>query len=302
MKFSNMLEGYWLARRNKLAKTTQGNYQYIFDRFIQFIGDIEFVTITTVDVHTFLNELQDGGQSGASVASYWATLSSLWTWAESEMGCEHIMRGRVAIPKIEEKQPEPFTQDEIKRLLKAAEFSAEWVTPTGKRVRSERPSAVRDRAIILTLLDTGVRVSELCNLTVEDYDSERGRLFVRSGKGDKSRYVYAGRRAQMSIWRYLNGRKTGWVFLTRSDYQMERNNVRHMLKRIGAAGGVDNVYPHRFRHTFAITFLRNGGNVFILKELMGHSKLETTMRYVNLAGQDLQEAQRRSSPADNWRL
>ena len=82
---------------------------------------------------------------------------------------------------------------------------------------------------------------------------------------------------------------------------MQRDNLRHTLQRIAERANVDNVYPHRFRHTFAITFLRNGGNVLLLKELLGHESLEMVMHYARIAEQDIDQGSD-YSPADNWKL
>ena len=82
---------------------------------------------------------------------------------------------------------------------------------------------------------------------------------------------------------------------------MDRNNVRNLLATIGKNAQVANVHPHRFRHTFAIEFLRNGGNVFALKEILGHADLKSVLIYLELADKDI-DAARRHSPADNWGL
>ena len=79
-------------------------------------------------------------------------------------------------------------------------------------------------------------------------------------------------------------------------------DVLQLVKRLGENAGVINVYPHRFRHTFAIEFLRNGGNVFELQQLLGHSDLEMSRRYAQIAQIDLETSARKASPADRWRL
>lgn len=86
------------------------------------------------------------------------------------------------------------------------------------------------------------------------------------------------------------------------DRPLHRTNLLHHLQRIGANAHVAHVHPHRFRHTFAIMFLRNGGNVFELQRILGHESLDTVRTYLALADVDIARAQRAHSPADNWRL
>lgn len=305
MKLSAMLDGYWLDKKREFSKNTVRNYTRVFDYFLAFVGDVEFNTISTNDVRRFLNYLADAKEySKRSVHDAWIPLSSLWTWAEAEEGTPHIIRGKIAIPDFPEPVIEPFTQEEIKALLIAAEYSKPWETRNGKTAQSRRPTAERDRAIILTLLDTGIRAQELCDLTITDYDSKRGRLHIQHGKGDKSRMVFVGMRSQKALWRYLSDRKakhTDPLFATRSGEKMERNNLRHTLQRIADQAEVTNVYPHRFRHTFAINYLRNGGNILVLQALLGHESLDTVQIYVKLAELDLERSQQHS-PVDNWKL
>ena len=80
--------------------------------------------------------------------------------------------------------------------------------------------------------------------------------------------------------------------------QEERENI----ERIAEKAHVPNVHPHRFRHTFAVNFLRNGGNVFDLQHMLGHERIETLQVYVKLAQTDIEVVQQKASPADNWRL
>ena len=83
---------------------------------------------------------------------------------------------------------------------------------------------------------------------------------------------------------------------------MGENTIRHLLRNLGERANVKDVHPHRFRHTFSIEFLRNGGDVYSLQRLLGHSTLPMCLRYLALAQADIEKAHRRASPADNWRL
>ena len=306
MKISAAIDGFWLDKRREFSQNTIRNYNHWFRLFVTFVNDAEFDSITTSDVKRFLNHLADErNYSKRSVRDGWAPLSSLWTWAETELGTQHIIRGRIPIPGYPETIIEPLTQLEIRSLLVAAEYSKPWETRTGKFVQSKRPTADRDRAIILVLLDCGIRASELCDLTVGDYDADRGRLHIRHGKGDKPRAVYLGDRARKALWRYLaerNAKRTDTLFATKKGERMERNNLRHTLQRIADRATVDGVTVHRFRHTFAITFLRNGGRIAELQMILGHTTIEMSLHYARLAEIDIENAGRTYSPADNWRL
>lgn len=306
MKLSHALEGFWLSKRLDFSAATIQNYERVFREFLARLGDREVDAITSDDIRRYLEYLHKRRKlSKRSVHSHWAILSSLWTWAEWELQIPHIIRGTIPAPSYRKRAIIPFTQDEIKRLLDVSAYNKPWRARNGRQVRSKRPTAARDKAILLTLLDTGVRASELCALTLQDYDTKRGRLRVQRGKGDKERFVMVGTRTGKALWRYLSMRPTATptdpLFITREKRPLRREQLLNLVSRLGEQAEVNNVHPHRFRHTFAIQFLRNGGNVLMLKELMGHEKLEMLMVYVQLAEQDL-DGSTKHSPADNWRL
>jgi integrase/recombinase XerD len=306
MNLSQVVQGFFIVRRTHLAATTITNYRYCFDKLLAYLGpDTPFIQIASDDIRNFVDHLRSAGLADRSVHDYITICSSLWTFAEKEFGFQHVVKG-IEKPKYAEKLIVPFTADEIKALIKAAEWTSIWDTRTGKNARSKRPTARRDVAIIMTLLDTGLRASELCNLTLHDYQTDTGRLHVQHGKGNKSRFVFAGVRVQKAIWRYLvereHTRPAEPLFASKIGNPIERNNLRHTLKQIGDNAGVEGVHPHRFRHTFAVEFLRNGGNVFDLKRILGHEKLEIVEIWLELASIDNQRAQQANSPADRWRL
>jgi integrase/recombinase XerD len=194
----------------------------------------------------------------------------------------------------------------VKGLLYACDFAAKWTSSKRLPAQSARPTGNRDRAILITLLDTGLRASELCKLTVKDYDPKTGRIGVKQGKGKKDRTVYLGTAARRVVWRYLadrpNAKPGEPLFATRELTHLDRDNLRHLIERTAERAGVEHANVHRFRHTFAINFLRNGGNLLELQRLLGHERLDTLHIYVQLAQSDLRAAQTMASPADNWKL
>jgi len=171
----------------------------------------------------------------------------------------------------------------------------------------QRHTYKRDRAIITVLLDTGISVSELCDAKISDFDPKNGRLII-TGKGKKSRIIYMGNTSRQALWNYLvqcypkdKPRPDDPLFLTNDNlFPMTRNGVLLLLKRLGEKAEVNHVYPNRFRHTFAIEFLRNGGNIYALQQVLGHSSLDMVRRYLKYFQTDMDNLTRRTSPADNW--
>ena len=308
MNLAHALAGYWLENESRMSPATIAGYRWAFRRFTDHIGGQRDVSsITSDDIRRFLTHLRDDDLSGKSRYNVWVALSSFWSWAEREpaLRLNHVIRGVIQQPKYTQKKIVPYTQAELMAMIEACEHSAGWTSRNGKLVHSLRDTGLRDRAIIILLVDTGLRASEICGLKIRDYNHESGAVDVL-GKGGKERIVYAGINARKALWRYLATRPNAIadnpLFANRTGQRLQRDNLRHLVQRIAKRTGVKDVTLHRFRHTFAITFLRNGGNVLELKQLLGHEQMDTVSIYVDLAQSDLHQAQKRASPADNWRL
>ena len=202
---------------------------------------------------------------------------------------------------------ETLTKEEIDALLGACDHSKTW--KNRQVTANERPTADRDRAIILLLLDTGLRASELCGIKFGDVNLTTNSIKVL-GKGQKERLVYFGKRTAKALWKLLTPRlkeskPADLVFGVgeADDPRPLTSDVpRRLLVRIGERAGVANVYPHRFRHTFAITYLRNEGDLFTLQDLLGHSDMAMVKGYARIAQTDCAKAHQKASPVDNWRL
>jgi integrase/recombinase XerD len=164
---------------------------------------------------------------------------------------------------------------------------------------------VRLRALLLTLLDTGLRVSELCGLTMDDVSWDEQTLRVM-GKGMRERRVPFGQAARQALLSYIAKRGTlpaqPALFVTCYGDPLDRYRVRKLLRACGAKAGVQGVRcsPHTFRHTCAVMFLRNGGDAFSLQKLLGHSSLDMTRRYAEVAQADVVAKHRQASPGDRF--
>jgi len=162
---------------------------------------------------------------------------------------------------------------------------------------------IRNRALILTLIDCGLRVSELCSLQTNDIRWNEQTMLV-TGKGNKERIVPFGRTTRSALLTYWERRgdvpATDTFFLTCYGDPINRQRAHCALFECGTKAGVTGlrISPHTFRHTFAVMYLRNGGDVFSLQKMLGHTDLTMTRRYAELSETDVIEKHRQFSPAD----
>jgi integrase/recombinase XerD len=205
-----------------LSPRTIEVYTDHLQRFLGYVGDVAVNRVTTAQVRAFLIWLRTdyqtarifgrgGPVSTKTLRNYWVSLSALFTWAGSEFGFPSPVKG-VPAPKFEVAPVEPFTQQEVEKLLKGVDFTREARTDRREAFAMRRATAQRDRAIILMLLDTGLRAGELCALNIGDIDQKTGKVEVKHGagggaKGGKGRVVSLGKAARRSLWRYLAERE-----------------------------------------------------------------------------------------------
>lgn len=243
-----------------------------------------------------------------SIENAWTAVRSFYNWASVELAIKERPDTKLKRPEYTPTEIDPLDEDELRKLITACERTTAASTTKRKAFTMRRPTGKRDLAIVLTLLDTGLRVSELARLRVSDVDMDKGEVFVEpfgSGRKTKSRLVYIGKITKKALWRYLADRDYvpgDRLFVTEHDRPMDRTSIRVMLNALGKRASVPNVHPHRFRHTFAIQYLRNGGDVFTLQRLLGHSSLDMVLHYLKLADADSAAAHKRASPADRWKL
>lgn len=320
MRLSKAVEGYTLAKLADLySRNTLNGYQTHFNQLIDFMFDAEIEMIEKQDLQKFFLWLREdykpsrmnGDRSpykSTTMKNAWCAVRSLFGWAHEELG---IARPDLAIRQPEASYPEiiPFTEQEIRDLIRAAEYSKLAQPGNRKNFRMKRRSGKRDRAIIMLLLDSGMRVTELANLCIRDLNLVSGEAYIKpenSARKNKARTVFMGAAAQKAIWGYLNGRNNPEgeepVFLSVNGKPMNRNSIRLVISKLGRKAGIAACYPHKFRHTFAIQYLRNSGDVFTLQRILGHSTLDMVKRYLAIADVDAASVHRRASPADRWEL
>jgi len=199
-----------------------------------------------------------------------------------------------------EKVEKPRVARKVVQTFSAAQVEALLATCNGRSF-----NGARLRAVILVLLDTGLRVSELCGLTLESVSWDEGTLRVM-GKGSKERVVPFGEATRQALMVYLTkrGKLPGQqaVFVTCYGDPLNRHEAHRILSEAGRRAGLSGVRcsPHTFRHTCAVFYLRNGGDAFTLQKLLGHASLEMTRRYCELFQTDTVAKHRQCSPGDRF--
>lgn len=304
--FSQALEGYFLhAEARRLSPHTIADYANTFRKFQDFLNDDDppLAEITADQVRRFL-AAQDH-LSKKTLLNYHIGLSALWTWAVEESLVKHHVIKKVKRPKPEKPVIKPYTKEDIEAMLVVCKSTQTYILPNKSECHRTRPTALRDRAIILVLIDTGIRASELCKIIIADLDRRGKRVFIQ-GKGSKERTVFISSVTAQAIWRYLTTRPDvhddDLLFVTRQGRPLTRDNLRLLISRLGRRAGIPHANVHRFRHTFAVALLKNGANAFTLQHLLGHSTMEMVKTYLTMAQQDDGNVHRHASPVANWRL
>jgi site-specific recombinase XerD len=231
--------------------------------------------------------------SHTTVHHYYVTLDCMFTWivAQGFLKISPTERIKVARPKM--KVIQPYTVDEINKMLAVCDRDYE---------HNAKFLGSRNKALVLVLLDSGVRLSELTGMKVGGIDTTNGHVKV-TGKGNKERVVRIGKIAQKALWRYLMHRPDNGCYqlwLGEEGKPLRNVGVQNSIQRLKKRAGINgDGSVHRFRHTFALNFLRVDKNVFNLQYLLGHSDLDMVRRYTATLGmEDALKAHENASPAD----
>ena len=161
-------------------------------------------------------------------------------------------------------------------------------------------------ATFLLFLDSGLRFTELRTIDMKDLHLEDGYVKVM-GKGQKDRIVPFGNSAQKSLMKYIFHFRpeplvTDTVFLNLDGRPMTDTGLKLIYRRLALNSGVSRMHPHLLRHTFAVNYLMNGGDVFTLQQILGHTTLEMVRRYVNIASAHVMIQHKQFSPVDRMNL
>jgi len=288
-----LIESFLIDRRSQgLSSETISFYTKKLKYFLKYCEGQALTQVSQLTsdlIRRYILELSETHNPGGVHACF-RPLRTLLYWIEDEeimpQGWKNPIR-RVKAPKLPTEPIEPISVEDINLLLKTCESNY---------------SGVRDKAMMLGLLDTGARAKEFLNINLEDVELATGSILIRQGKGRKPRLVFLGRKSIRAIRAFLRARHDNnpalWVSIhgDRMTYAALRCLLRRRAQLIGLK---DIPTPHDFRRAFALVMLRNGVDIFALQKLMGHSDLQVLRRYLAQTDQDIQTAHMRGSPVDN---
>ena len=289
-KLGFVLDSFLLdGQTRNLRKKTLDNYRWQLTRFLRFAQDSGCTDLCDITAHTIRSYLvylsTDLNWAPASVHSAARPAKTFLRFCVQDELLTESPMVRVKMPANEQPAKIPLSQEDVKRLL-------------------ARTTNQRDKAMVLCLLDSGCRVSEFTEWNIGDVDLSTGAVHLRRTKNREPRTVFLGAISRRELAKHYRGlRSTGatdpvWVD-PRNERRMKPNGVNQALRRIGRSADVWPCNPHRFRHTFAVSYLRNGGDIFTLQRLLGHKSLEMVRRYLALTVADLQDAHGKWGVVDN---
>jgi integrase/recombinase XerC len=271
-------------------KTIKGAYGETLGTFINWCEkrSVNAVQDITADlIRQYLLWREETGHNPGGVHMHFRVVKTFLRWYEREeepSGWNNPIK-KVKAPKLPEKVLEPADLGDVAAMLKACR---------------EHRLGERDKALLLTLLDTGLRANELTSLDLADLDAYTGTMMVRHGKGGKTRSVFLGEKARRAVRAYLKTRQTeaGPLFITETSGRLTYSGLRQIIRRCAERAGVKEPPLHAFRRAFALNMLRNGCDLLTLQRLMGHADLSLLRRYAKQTVDDLRIVHAMASPAD----
>ncbi|PIQ83700.1 MAG: tyrosine recombinase XerC [Candidatus Omnitrophica bacterium CG11_big_fil_rev_8_21_14_0_20_63_9] len=277
---------YLGAERNASAHTCR-NYALDLSQFFQFLGHQRLDAVTALDIRRFVASQSTQQRARRTIARKLSCVRSFFRFLCREGTLEHNPAMAIPTPRLEKRLPSFLDEAQAARLLDV---------PT-----TEKWLGLRDRAFLETLYSTGMRVSELVGLNLEDVDDISGTAIVR-GKGKKERLCPVGSTALKAIDAYLAVRpkklKVPYaLFVSQKGTRLTTRQIERLVQRyVHTAQLSASIHPHSLRHSFATHLLDRGADLRSVQELLGHASLSTTQIYTHVTAQRLKKVYDQAHP------
>lgn len=282
----------YLHNIKRTSENTEMSYRRDLNklrRFLEERGIYEISAIGEEELQLFVKELEEKQFKAATVSRHIASIKAFYHFLYKEELVNEDIAQKLHAPRIEKKLPEVMTMDEAANLLDQ---------PSG-----DTPKELRDKAMLELLYATGIRVTELITLSLEDINLRMGYIICRDGS--RERMVPFGSKAQNALLRYLrDGRNallqdygTNVLFVNCSGQPMSRQGFWKLIKSYARQAGIQSeITPHTVRHSFAAHLVENGADLRSVQEMLGHSDISTTQIYATLTQNHLREVYAKSHP------
>ncbi|MFC2013458.1 tyrosine-type recombinase/integrase [Chloroflexota bacterium] len=234
--------------------------------------------------------VQNSGLSPQTIRGHIRGLKAFSSWLYREQYTDENRLRYLKIPRVPVRLIEPLTDQEVNQITSS--------------INQDLPTGFRNHAIFVTALDNGLRASELARIAINQLDLKSGYVKVM-GKGDKERITPIGDFVKMTLWNYLDRIRPEpatadceKLFLSPSGRPITANTIKLVFSRLSKSSGVERLHAHLCRHTFAINYLLNGGDIFSLREILGHTTLEMVNHYLHFTRSQLTAQHHKYSPMD----
>ena len=284
----------YLAVERGLSENYQVSTQRSLLEFAQWCSSRRkidnFRAVTLPLVGDYLAERKRAGLSAASIKLIVVALKIFFRFLVSRGILTRDPTEALALPRIERYLPETLNELQVEQLIDSIETKV--------------PLGLRDRAIVELLYASGLRISELANARLENFNAEE-RIVRVTGKGNKTRLVPVGRKACEALAAYLSSerptlvkRRSGSeIFLSARDGKLTTARIWQVVKKHARHSGLEkNIYPHLLRHSFATHLLGNGADLRIIQEMLGHADISTTQIYTHVDQHRLKAIHRQFHP------
>lgn len=287
------IDAFLLDRKaQNMAKGTLYFYKKKLEFLSKYCESQAVKNITQIDppfIRQYLFYIESLGHNPGGIHAFYRTLKTFLRWWENEVEPEGWKNpiNKVKAPRVPVEPLDPVDIEDIKTMLEICPKE----TVTGRR----------DNAIMLFLLDSGVRATELLDIDLDDINLITGEVLIRQGKGRKPRYVFIGSKTRKALRNYLRFRQdqNPALWITKDLERVSYWGLKGIMRSRAEQAKVKTPSIHSFRRWFALTCLRAGANVYSIQELMGHADLQVLKRYLKQTTPDLMKAHIKASPVDN---
>lgn len=263
------------CKSQRFTERTLQTYQQRLGVFLRFVGDMPLAKLQAMHIRAFQNDMVERNVGSAYQHALMRGVRAFLNYCVRDELIEKSPMKTIKMPRQEKKLPDSVSDADLDKVL--------------------RLCCLRDKAMVLLIVSSGVRCAELCKLNVEDVELSTGTITVKQGKGQKDRITFADATACKTLKRYLmtrKGVKPSQPLLTslnRLDKRLCTNAVNHAFQRLQDASGV-HVTAHGLRRTFATRAMRQNLNIYILAKLMGHADITVLRAYLDIQPEDAKEA------------